>query len=380
MSLGDKHFLKSESNEPRAPCSKKIWTENEDSLLRDIISRYGTGNWILISNYLPQRNGKQCRDRWHNHLDPTLRKGDWTDNEDRIIVVLQKACGNQWSNISKFLPGRSQNDVKNRFYASIMTKCRKGGDRHLKYDDNGNPLNISSLIDMSLFHSCFSPPPMNECESNVVSMTDDEMFVPNTSMCVDDGIFIIGETSSVKTESTENLQIGTILENENMQCQSYHLPVATSSARDSESSIDSFQCHDAIGLANSSNNGNGNRASDFKIDLNFDMDGLEDFISDDYSMDIDMDIDMDFDVDVEEFKGYNALNALTVVSTHKSWFRELSSTLTGGACSQSVAGGVKKVLAGDCDDDDSNACDKFCGISGLSSAMTSYLGKKSSTK
>ena len=62
------------------------------------------------------RNPKQCRERWHNHLDTGLKKGKWTPEEDEIILHSQHQLGNQWASITKNLIGRRDNDVKNRFH------------------------------------------------------------------------------------------------------------------------------------------------------------------------------------------------------------------------------------------------------------------------
>lgn len=78
----------------------------------------------MIAQSLPERTGKQCRERFHNHLDQGIKKGDWTEEEDRIIIVLQKAIGNQWAKITKLLPGRTDNAVKNRFHATERAKSR----------------------------------------------------------------------------------------------------------------------------------------------------------------------------------------------------------------------------------------------------------------
>lgn len=53
------------------------------------------------------RTGKQCRERWKNHLSPQIKKGDWTSEEDNIIMEMKSQLGNQWTRISKYLPGRS---------------------------------------------------------------------------------------------------------------------------------------------------------------------------------------------------------------------------------------------------------------------------------
>jgi len=48
----------------------------------------------------------QCRERWFNHLDPALKKGGWTEEEDAILVDAQMKWGNSWTKIAKLLPGR----------------------------------------------------------------------------------------------------------------------------------------------------------------------------------------------------------------------------------------------------------------------------------
>jgi hypothetical protein len=66
---------------------------------------------------MDKRNGKQCRERYLNHLQPNINKNTWTENEDNIIIKLQAKYGNQWSVMTKELPGRSDNAIKNRWHA-----------------------------------------------------------------------------------------------------------------------------------------------------------------------------------------------------------------------------------------------------------------------
>ena len=69
---------------------KGTWTKEEDDTLREQVRQYGLKNWVLVSKGLPGRIGKQCRERWHNHLDPKIKKTKWSPEEDLILYMLQK--------------------------------------------------------------------------------------------------------------------------------------------------------------------------------------------------------------------------------------------------------------------------------------------------
>eukprot|EP00301_Raphidiophrys_heterophryoidea_P027688 c9777_g1_i1.p1 GENE.c9777_g1_i1~~c9777_g1_i1.p1 ORF type:complete len:358 (-),score=58.43 c9777_g1_i1:304-1377(-) len=107
------------NSEKRTVVQKCAWSPEEDAILMKMVSLHGPKRWSLISQSLEGRVGKQCRERWHNHLNPDVRKDAWAPEEDALIFDLVDALGTKWASISKQLPGRTDNSIKNRYYCSL---------------------------------------------------------------------------------------------------------------------------------------------------------------------------------------------------------------------------------------------------------------------
>ena len=98
------------------------FTPDEDKKLRELVNRFGEKNWSIISGLMMNRSVRQCRDRWTNSLCANIVKGEWTAEEDSLLLQLFKEYGSRWKSMEKFFPGRAQYDIRNHCKSILRQK------------------------------------------------------------------------------------------------------------------------------------------------------------------------------------------------------------------------------------------------------------------
>jgi len=117
---------------------KGQWSAQEDAMLVTLVSE-SFKNWGQLAAHMPGRTSKQCRERWCHHLDPSIKKGEYTSDEDKTILDMQAKNGNKWAQIAQMLPGRTENAVKIRWKALDRSRKNPKGNGQAQIRSRNTP-------------------------------------------------------------------------------------------------------------------------------------------------------------------------------------------------------------------------------------------------
>jgi pre-mRNA-splicing factor CDC5/CEF1 len=77
-----------------------VWKNTEDEILKAAVMKYGKNGWARVASLLNRKSAKQCKARWYEWLDPSIKKTDWSRDEEEKLLHLAKLMPNQWRTIA----------------------------------------------------------------------------------------------------------------------------------------------------------------------------------------------------------------------------------------------------------------------------------------
>jgi hypothetical protein len=100
-----------------------MFSPTEDAFLLRLVGDDPSPQWEVIAEQMPDRTARQCRERWLNYLNPAIRVDPWTEAEDSLLIEKVNDLGHFWSTMTNFFNGRSESDIKNRWYSHLKFVC-----------------------------------------------------------------------------------------------------------------------------------------------------------------------------------------------------------------------------------------------------------------
>ena len=120
------------------------FTEKEDSTLSILVYRFGNRNWEKIASFMPQRNARQCKERWNQYLSPNINKQPFTQEEDNLLLQKQSELGSKWEILTLFFKGRTSVSLRNRWL--LLTKEKRKSQKSKNTESNLSHLGIEQLL------------------------------------------------------------------------------------------------------------------------------------------------------------------------------------------------------------------------------------------
>ena len=107
------------------------WTREEDEKLRQAVAKHGAGNWVAVASEVEGRSDQQCLRHWEKVLNPAIRKGRFTEAEDKALLAAVELYGEgRWAAVARYVPNRTDKQVHLRYATLMGTGKTKRGNSH----------------------------------------------------------------------------------------------------------------------------------------------------------------------------------------------------------------------------------------------------------
>jgi len=115
-----------------------VWKNTEDEILKAAVMKYGKNQWARISSLLVRKSAKQCKARWYEWLDPSIKKTEWTRDEEEKLLHLAKIMPTQWRTIAPMI-GRTAAQCLDHYEKLLDAAQDRDPDAAPAADDKDDP-------------------------------------------------------------------------------------------------------------------------------------------------------------------------------------------------------------------------------------------------
>ena len=191
---------------PRKKKSSKImiikgpWSKEEDQLLKNWREKVGPKSWTKCAENIPGRTGKQCREHWNNSLNSNIVKGNWSSEEDFLIMAFYQKYNGSWKRMIPIFKSRTENSIKNRFFSQL----RKIASRYIKTGKKEYSTKFGLDILMRYYDMGLDEAKKDFLNKNAMSESELEIYINNVEDLVKN-----------KSKEQKFIELGTLNKNKN---------------------------------------------------------------------------------------------------------------------------------------------------------------------
>ncbi|WCJ37649.1 myb domain protein 10 [Euphorbia peplus] len=163
---------------------KGAWSQEEDDKLKAYILKYGHWNWRELPKFAGlSRCGKSCRLRWMNYLRPGVKHGNYSKNEEDLILEMHQKFGNKWSKIATKLKGRTDNEIKNYWHTHLKKRCTSKDSKCESSSESQEKHQNGRIIETEEFNMDMDVPSSLILESSSFSPLSSSTETPTLASC-----------------------------------------------------------------------------------------------------------------------------------------------------------------------------------------------------
>ncbi|KAI9507697.1 Homeodomain-like protein [Russula earlei] len=104
-----------------------VWDAESDRRLVEAVQKFGTESWSLVARLVSEdAQPNSCQNRWYRSLDPSIRRGNWSPEEDAQLRLAVNLYGHAWMEVASVIPGRNNEQCRDRWTERLNPKVTKG--------------------------------------------------------------------------------------------------------------------------------------------------------------------------------------------------------------------------------------------------------------